>query len=236
MRKMLKKVLGTLRKLQYSKHIKTVPRESVILDVPYFSQWESPNMVESILTNKINPADDPSWKTSGAKTKDEYALWSANGCGMACTKMILANELGKVISIVELGNKCVEYGVYTMPLEQSSGLIYRPYAKYLATEFGIDAYPVLPLTINQIIYELSRGNYVIASVSPKIRHINDIPMSKGGHLVLMLGYNLDKKELYFHNPSGFVKDTQQYASISFKDFLKFFGSRGVIVKSSKLVH
>ncbi len=29
---------------------------------------------------------------------------------MACTKMILARQTGKVVPIVELGKKCAEYG------------------------------------------------------------------------------------------------------------------------------
>ena len=57
------------------------------------------------------------------------------------------------------------------------------------------------------------------------------PKTKGGHLVLMLGYDIDKKLFYFHNPSGFKKETQEYASISFSDFKKFFGYKGIIVSN-----
>lgn len=204
--------------------------------MPYYSQWESSNLVKSILSNKIKATDDPNWKLSGASTKEEYGLWSANACGMACTKMILANESGEVVPIVELGHKSAVYGAYTEPLEKSKGLIYKPFTKFLKAEYNVDSTLVLPLNLNQIIYELSRSSYVIASVSPKIRHTSDTPSSKGGHLVLVLGYDLGKKELYFHNPSGFTIDTQRYASISFKDFAKFFGSRGVVVKSSKFIY
>jgi hypothetical protein len=121
MRKLVKKAIGTVLKLQYSSKLKNAPRTYLIKNIPYFSQWESPELVESILTNKTDASNDPNWKSSGAKTKQEYSLWSANGCGMACTKMILANESGKIIPIVELGEKSAEYGTYTLPLETSVG-------------------------------------------------------------------------------------------------------------------
>ncbi|MEK7571158.1 MAG: hypothetical protein AAB553_02700 [Patescibacteria group bacterium] len=66
-------------------------------NIPYFSQWESPTLVDTIVRKKISAKDDPRWKNSGAKTKAEYELWSHNTCGMACLKMILAKELGKEI-------------------------------------------------------------------------------------------------------------------------------------------
>ncbi|MFZ1250289.1 MAG: hypothetical protein WAR37_02480 [Candidatus Microsaccharimonas sp.] len=59
--------------------------------------------------------------------------------------------------------------------------------------------------------------------------MSDNPNKKGGHLVLVLGYDLDKRLLYLYNPSGFETYTQEYASISFKDFKKFFGGRGIVI-------
>lgn len=225
--------LGMLEQAQYTGKIKNAPRHGLIQDVPYFSQWESPELVEQILTNKISAEDDPKWKASGAKNVQEYALWSANACGLACTKMILAKELQTVTPIVELAQKSLKYGVYTQPLQDSVGLLYKPYVEFMAAEFGMSTRVERPLSINQAIFELSQGNYILASVSPKIRNTNDFATDKGGHLVLLLGYDLDKSELYFHNPSGFKNETQSYAKITFADFKKFFGERGVIVIPSK---
>lgn len=233
MKKVINSALSTLRQAQYASKNKTIPKILIIKDVPYYSQWESPKLVENILTGKFDAKNDPNWKASGAKTKEEYVLWSANACGLACTKMILAKEYGKSVPIVELANKSLKYGAYTLPLEESVGLLYSPYIKFLSKEFSIDARIARPLTINQIVHELSHNNYVIASVSPKIRNTNDTPPNKGGHLVLILGYDQNKKELYFHNPSGFKPESQSYAAISFKDFNKFFGGRGLIVKVAK---
>ena len=194
-------------------------------DVPYFSQWESRELNQQILKHEIKTEDDPKWKLSGAKTKEEYAQWSWSACGMACTKMVLAHKTGDVIPIVELGKKCAEYGGYTYPLETSNGLIYAPYIQFMKEEFGIDAKIVAPLLIIEIVTELCKGNYVIASVSPDIRKPHVVPKTRGGHLVLVLGYDLQKKELYLHNPSGYSKSSQEFAAISFVDFYKFFSGR-----------
>lgn len=221
--------------LTYVKHIdyKARPRQLasrfMFNDVPYFSQWESRELNKQILERVIKTEDDPKWKLSGAKTKEEYAQWSWSACGMACTKMLLAHKTGKTVPIVELGKKCAEYGGYNYPLGQSNGLIYAPYVQFMKAEFGIESKIVAPLLVIEIVAELAKGNYVIASVSPDIREPHKTPKSRGGHLVLMLGYDLQKKELYLHNPSGTSKSTQGYAAVSFADFKKFFSGRGIVV-------
>ncbi|SRR6266496_64752 len=45
--------------------------------------------------------------------------------------------------------------------------------------------------------------------------------TKGGHLVLFLGYDKGKQEFYIHNPSGTSKETQEYAPVKFRDFTLF---------------
>lgn len=58
--------------------------------VPYFSQWESPELVPHILRGSMRAAQDPQWAASGASTPLEYEYWAAKVCGLACLKMILA--------------------------------------------------------------------------------------------------------------------------------------------------
>lgn len=222
--------------LKHAKRVKhiarsfNIPRRFVHENVPYFSQWESRELNRQFLTHEINAQDDPKWKSSGAKTKQEYADWNWAGCGMACTKMIIAHRNSKVIPLATLGKKCTEYGGYTMPLETSPGMYYKPYLKFLDGEFGIKAHVVSAMLPQEIMHQLSLGNYVIASVSPKIRDPRDTPETRGGHLVLMLGYDQDKQEFYLHNPSGNTVKSQEYATVSFTDFKKFFGNRGIVVQ------
>ncbi len=232
MRKIKYALLGAVKHVRRGLKKRPVSNRFLHENVPYFSQWESPELVEAILNKEVRAEDDPNWKNSGATNKEEYAAWSWNGCGMACTKMIVAHRTGKLTPLVVLGKKCTDYGGYTRPVEESVGLIYNPYISFLEKEFGFHARAVLPLLLTEIFEEISKSGYVVASVSPQIRQVTDRPRRKGGHLVLILGYDLDKQELYFHNPSGFRKETQEYASISFSDFKKFFGGRGVVVTAS----
>lgn len=223
--------------LRYAKQAKrsftkrAVARKFLHEGVPYFSQWESSGLVEQILSGQMKAEQDPNWKKSGARTKKEYVNWSWNGCGMACTKMLIAHINHQTMPLVTLGKKCTAYGGYTLPLEDSVGLIYQPFTIFVEKEFGLRAKVVRPLLTTEIIEALSDGNYVIASVSPQIRHVTDKPRRKGGHLILMLGYDLDQQLLFFHNPSGFTPETQQYASITFADFKKFFGGRGIVIEN-----
>jgi len=201
-------------------------------DVPYFAQWESRELIRKILDKKISAKDDPRWKESGASTKEEYESWSWACCGMACTKMLLAHAKGKVVPLVELAKKCTEYGGYTMPLEDSRGLIYRPYVRFLKQEFGLKARVLEHVSIKEIMSELGKGRCIIASVNAMIRQPKSTPPSKGGHLILLLGYDNKKRELYLHNPSGDTTKSQENAVVSFDDFTKFFSGRCIVIDAS----
>jgi len=222
--------------LRHTKHVKhflrpfTAPDRYTLTNLPYFCQWESPDLAGQIVEKHISTDDDPNWKASGATTKQEYHDWSWSACGMACTKMILAHRSGKIMPIVELGKTCAAYGGYVAPLKSSIGLYFKPYLTFVHKEFGWTAKIVQGMTLQELMYELGRGNYVIAGVNPQIRYPHSKPKSKNGHLVLMAGYDKSKQEFYFHNPSGISKETQAYAAVSFSDFKKFFGGRSIVVQ------
>lgn len=211
-------------------HKKRVSPAFIHKGVPYFAQWESPELVKDILDKKIDARDDPQWKQSGARTRSQYATWSWNGCGMACTKMILVAKTGNTVPLVSLGEKCAEYGGYPSLKPGASGLLYAPYVTFLKNEFALQAHVVSTLLVKEIIEALSDGHYVIASVSPQIRIPSSTPDSKGGHLILMVGYDLEKQILLFHNPSGIDAATQAYAKIAISDFNKFFSGRGIVIE------
>jgi hypothetical protein len=204
-----------------------IPR--VLITFPYYSQWESPELASKILDGSMKAEDDPRWRASGAKSKAEYDDWSWSACGLACTKMILAYSTGDVVPIVTLGKKALSYGCYDLPLMTSAGLRYGPYVTFVHKEFGWHASVRSPMIREDIIQALSKGSFVIASVNAAIRQPSSRPKSKGGHLVLVVGYDVSKKELYIHNPSGEVEKTQQAMPISFQDFEKFFAYRGIII-------
>lgn len=199
--------------------------------VAYFSQWESRELAGEFLKKTKQVEDDPKWQQSGAKTRQEYSDWSWAGCGMACLKMILAHSQEKVVPLVALGKQCAEYGGYRYPLDKSPGLFYKPFVRFVSQEYDLSARALSTLTLHEIIDALAQQGYVMASVNPSIRDQDSTPPNKTGHLILIIGYDLAKKVLYFHNPSGIDKASQEYIEISFDNFKKFFGNQGIILNT-----
>jgi len=228
MRRIKNKTIITSKKLRDLAWRQGIKSSYIHKNVPYFAQWESRELVEDIITCKIKAEYDPRWEESGAENKAEYSLWSWNGCGMACLRMIVGTTNHKILPQVKLAKQCLEQGVYRQPLELSPGLFYKPFVAFIEKRFGWKGKAVATLTSSEIRHTLSQGGYVIASVTPEIRHPHKKPLQKGGHLVLMLGYDNNKKMFYLHNPSGF-KDTQEYFKISYKDFSKFSSNKGILI-------
>lgn len=216
-------------------------------DIPYFSQCASKKLLVEPITKTLPIHSDTKWRQTGAKSKQEYILWCANMCGMACLKMILAHRYKKTFKLVPLSKKCLEYGGYIdnsakydvkdlishnaeVPFDYYDGLFYKPFLNFINKEFGLKGKIISPMIIEDILRALNKNKYVIASVSSDIRDSNLTPRKKGGHLVLITGYNLNKGELSLHNPSGYYKKSQEHYQISFKNFKKFFANRGVILE------
>lgn len=209
------------------------PRKNVRQAVPYFSQWESPELVDKILSHSISASQDPLWENSGAQTAEEYELWSWNICGMACLKMILTSIYKKKFYTVALATQCATYGGYLFEHRKGSdipGLFYKPFTVFLEREFHLKSNTIKVLPIRRLKYHLSRGDYIIASVHPAIRDIKNASVAhKGGHLVVITGYDEDKKVLYLHNPSGLYKKSQENFEISETDFKRFFAGKGIVI-------
>lgn len=216
------------------------PKQDQVLfkEIPYHSQFASKEDVQLYISGKKNVLDDPKWKTSGAKKREEYAIWAWNGCGMVCLQMILEYRLHKNIPFVELGKRCLAYGGYRINKRAQKendynnyydGLFYQPFIKFIKNEFHLTAYTNGQMIYQEIINELDRNKLVIASVSPNIRNPKSSPHARGGHLVLMVGYDMPKQCFYLHNPSEIYKASQEFTEISFTDFNTFFAHRGIVI-------
>lgn len=227
MRKLKNQTLVLAKQLQ-SKLRRKTHKSRFVHHVPYFSQWESRELVEKIITKQIETKDDPRWRESGAASPQEYASWSWSCCGMACLKMILAHKKGKNVPLVTLGKQCLEYGGYKLPLEEHPGLYYKPFVNFIKSEYGLDGKTVSALTLTEIKQAISDGGYAVVSVTPEIRFPSKNPTKRGGHLVLVFGYDDDKRVIYLNNPSGF-KDSQEKVEIPYKQFGKFFDNKGIII-------
>ena len=187
---------------------KRLPK-SASLDVPYYCQFMSADLVEKYISDKPSLSTDPKWRESGAKTIEEYQMWTWSDCGITCFKMILSaiDKKYDPLTLVEL-------------------------CKYVKEKFNLNAKIAKLLTLNRIKDEISRGNFVIISVHPSIRFPDSTaPAKRGGHLVLVVGY--DEKGIYIHNPSGYKSNnSQERAFVKYEQFKKFFANRGIVIKRS----
>lgn len=205
-------------------------KEKVQLDIPYFSQWESAELVDDILNKHISAREDPKWKNSSAENLDEYELWAINVCGMTCIKMVLRKELGLEIPLVATAKDSVRYGCYIPKDKEIDGLFYDPAVGFLRDKFGLDVEVYRKLGIKKIKEEITKRNYVIVSVNPEIRDPNkDITKPKGGHLVLVTGFDDIEKTISIHNPSGYFGKSQINFTLLQKTFQKYFAGRGFII-------
>lgn len=229
MRQLKRKAALFAKRVHTKMRRKTHEPRFIHQQLPYFSQWESRELVEKIITKQIEAKDDPRWRESGAESVQEYTSWSWSCCGMACLKMVLAHKTNEVVPLVMLGKQCVQYDGYRLPLESHPGLYYKPFVRFIKEEYGLDGVATSTLTLTDIKNTLSNGGYVIASVTPEIRFPAKDPVKKGGHLVLIFGYDDLKQVVYLHNPSGF-KNSQEGVELSYSRFRKFFDNKGIMIR------
>ena len=197
--------------------------------VPYFSQWETPEMTLSVLAEGAAALlRDPLWRQSGAETVEDYARWAVNVCGMACLKMILAAR-GELHPTLALARTCTAYGGYVVNELDASikGLIYAPFVTYVRERFGLSAETMTGVATESIPGLLADRPFFIASVNSGIRWPERTPPSKGGHLVLVTAAS--GETLRFHNPSGHDAASQADVTLPLAVFDRFFANRGIAV-------
>ncbi|GAA2142298.1 C39 family peptidase [Kitasatospora kazusensis] len=202
--------------------------ESVIHQVPYYAQWESPELVPDILAGTSLAADDPFWERSGAADPEEYEYWSWRLCGVACLRMALDFWWGLAPPAVRLAEECLAAGAYVRhPDGRLDGLIHAPFAAYVRRRWGLPAEARSPLTPEELPGLLAAGRLVVLSVHPSIRTLDPDPPRQGGHLVLAVGAT--EQELLIHNPSGFPDGSQRFARVPWDDLPRFFAGRGIVL-------
>lgn len=190
--------------------------------VPYFAQWESPELIAEFLGGR-DAATDPAWPGSGATDAAEYARWADHLCGMACLRMALAAR-GEAHCIHELRRAVQPLGGYIEePDGNIRGLIYIGAVRWLNAR-GIAARIVL----DEPMPRLRPGEFYIASVHPMIRRPEATPPRKGGHLVLVFGTD-EQGRLRFHNPSGTTPAEQRDVRMTPEAFSRFHADRGILI-------
>lgn len=207
----------------------------MIAGVPYHSQFASRELVNLFLAEPDSTSSDPRWSESGWSTPQDYATWAWRACGIACLRSILSAH-GHTASTAVLARDLLKAGAYTSQASNESvGLIYQPFARYLHTRWDLPAHAVTNVTITDLQQHLTiPGRVVIASVTPSIRDMPiDPPPSPrprprpGGHLVLT--FNADHEQVWFHNPSGYWPHRQEGVTLPTMTFAQAFAGRGITV-------
>lgn len=200
-------------------------------DISYVCQFAKPEHAELSLKKELAPVDDSHWAETGAASPKRYADWAFTMCGMASTAMALSHFHKKNIKPALLAEDALLSGVYTENEKELSAMKYREFAKWVK-KYDLHADIYTKLSIKGIQYALAKGKLVIVSVNPNIRGYNTAPIDqKGGHLVLVTGYNLDRNIISINNPSGFVSNnTQINHELSEKQFLTYYARRGIVLE------
>lgn len=212
----------------YSKVATTAIQPSVQNNVSYVSQFANPDWSEKVLKDGLSIRTDPDWAQSGADTLDEYEQWATTVCGMACTVMALRHFYGRDYAPIALAKDALVHGVYKEQLGGFSAMYYKEYVAWVSA-YGLSAQLYSRLSVAGIRYVLASGGLVIASVNSNIRGYNIAPeKQKGGHLVLVTGYDIGADTITIQNPSGFVSSgTQHNHVLQTADFIKYFAQRGI---------
>ncbi|MBD3896520.1 hypothetical protein IEI94_11735 [Halomonas sp. ML-15] len=193
--------------------------------VPYYAQWESPELIDDILSGRLRPRDDPRWQESGARSAEEYERWARHVCGMACLKMAIAHFTGSVYPIFHLLERAIQHGAYLERDGEIKGMIYAPATQLLREAFGLQATVHTGVEVHELAEYFNGDALFIASVHPGIRTPEVEPPARGGHLVLVTEATQDA--LRFHNPSGIARASQQDAVLTPGVFARFFAGRGI---------
>lgn len=138
----------------------SLPRDADVLGasgVPYYSQWESPELVPQFLAGSLSAADDPNWAASGARTPAEYAFWASRVCGLACLRMVLDSRGLPVPPVIRLVEQALTWNAYVRDGDRVEGLIYKPFADWVGHDYGISAAVVPDLTLDQVRASASPG-------------------------------------------------------------------------------
>jgi len=197
-------------------------------DVPYHSQWRSPELVAEIVARRIDACDDPRWQETGFEDSEHYRFWSWKLCGLACLESALDYWSIAHGSRLDLLQRALEYGVYRVRDDGGvDGLIYRPFATWLADDFDLQVEVFGDHTLGEITSQLDETTLAIASVSPEIRQPDAANERRGGHLVLLHGRS--PQGVWFHNPSG-VPPQQADVFLPYPVFSRFYAQRGMTLR------
>jgi hypothetical protein len=199
-------------------------------EIPYRSQYASPELAGEILAGRTAIEEDPRWREAGATSLQEYVRWARCGCGMACLQMVLEARGEPAPPLAELGRRCIVYGGYeARPARGFGPLIYAGFVEFVAAEFDLAARVAAPLPLADLLSAVAGDEVVLASVSVEIRALAAEPARRGGHLVLVIDVDAHAGRLCFHDPSGDRPDRSRAVWLETGTFARYYAERGIAV-------
>ncbi|MCC8396641.1 C39 family peptidase [Paraburkholderia sp. MMS20-SJTR3] len=194
-------------------------------DVPYYTQWGSPEWVREIVELQRDPCGDPHWQRSGFADPEHYRFWAKRLCGLTCLESVLDYWRIAHAPRAALLDDALRHGVYRLRDDGGvDGLIYRPFAGWVGGAFGLRVGVLPQVSIEDIAAQLSADTFAIVSVSSEIRYPERLNRRRGGHLILLHGR--DRDGVWFHNPSG-IAPYQADAYLPFATIERFYAGRGM---------
>jgi hypothetical protein len=206
---------------------------AVTHEVGYASQFASADDALLFASRQKPLRQDANWPLSGADSLDEYCLWAAHCCGMACLLMIIGMRQAD-LTVIGLAKACERFGGYHKAGHTIAepGLHYHAFVRFLRETFGLEARVFPIMTRKDILQCLEAGQVVMVSVHPSIYAPHQKSPGRGGHLVLITGFDQDRQSFTYNDPAG-PPDRRQGVTITYADFERFFGHKGIALPLPK---
>lgn len=189
----------------------------------FVAQFEPPETTEERIANRAN---------------EDLNLPEWNWCGICCLRMVLLGINKEAPSLTEMYQTAFDqYGVFRMIDSRVVGAYHRELAQYARMEFGLFTECVRGQSTSDIAQLLTRGAFVIASVSSKIRKLEGAnPERRSGHLVLVyrVQENNGRRSFLIHNSAGFLSlGTQSAVLIPEDRFDACFSGNGIMISDGQ---
>lgn len=194
---------------------------------------------EPPFVSQFEPAEDVERRVANVANEDMNAPeW--NWCGMCCVRMILFALGRDAPGLEEMYRMAFDAGVFKTIDGQVVGAYHRQLEDFIYHEFGLVAFADRRRSTSDIAQAISRGRYVIASVSSAIREIDGVvPEKKSGHLVLVYAVELTEhgRTFVLHNSAGFSSlGTQTAVRITEERLRDFFSGCFITVSTEFVEH
>ena len=160
--------------------------------------------------------DYEDWMHAGFESRQDCIDWSSRACGIACVAMAakyFRAEIQEKSELLHVGVKLQGYS--------SRGWVHVKLAE-LCEKIGLRAVALEVEDLQTVQEFLESDRLFVASVAEKF----PVDGTRGGHLVLIKGYDEVRKELYFNDPSAWG---QAHEKVSIERFLFSFAKRGIAI-------